>query len=120
MAKASSKLTSKKAKQFKKSLEQLDVKDRRKLHAVAVQYSVGKDKAPKIIATGKGNIAEKILTIAEEHKIPFFEDKTLSDLLSKLELETEIPPQLYKLVAEVLAFVYQLDKKAKRKKRRRK
>ncbi len=106
-------LLNKKAKRLKRSLDQLDLPDKKNLKAVAVKYQPGKDKAPKIVATGKATVAEKILELAEENKIPFFEDETLTDLLSKLDLNTEIPAEMYTLVAEVLAFVYQLDKLAK-------
>ena len=67
------------------------------------------------MATGKGAVAEMILQVAEEHRVPFYEDPSLSELLSKLELDSEISPELYTLVAEVLAFVYQLDKLAKKR-----
>ena len=60
-------------------------------------------------------VAEKILHLAEAHKIPFFEDPSLTDLLAKLELNSDVPPEMYTLVAEVLAFVYQLDKMAKKR-----
>ena len=58
---------------------------------------------------GKGSFADQLLKIAEEHRIPFYEDESLSQLLNKLEIDRDIPPQLYTLVAEILAFVYQLD-----------
>ena len=98
----------------------LNLPERNKLKAIAIKYDVSKDRAPKIIATGKGIIAEKILALAEENNIPFFEDPALSELLAKLDIESEVPPDLYTLVAEVLAFVYQLNKLAKKKKTRRK
>jgi flagellar biosynthesis protein len=107
----------KKAKKLKRHVEDLELPSREKLKAVAIKYEIGKDKAPKIIATGKGSIAEKIIKLAADNDIPFFEDSTLTDLLSKLNLEQNIPPQLYKLIAEVLAFVYQLDKLAKKRKK---
>lgn len=105
----------KKSKKLKRHLDELDLPDRKQLRAVAVKYQVGKDKAPKIVATGKGAVAEKILHLAEEYKVPFFEDPSLTDMLAKLDLNTEVPPELYTLVAEVLAFVYQLDRLAKRR-----
>jgi flagellar biosynthesis protein len=106
---------SKKAKNLKRSLDELTLKPRKSLKAVAIKYELKKDRAPKIVATGKGTVAEKIIQIADEHNIPFFEDQTLTDLLSKLELDSDIPGELYTLVAEVLAFVYQLDKLAKKR-----
>jgi len=104
-----------KSKKLKRHLDELDLPERKNLKAIAVRYQVGKDKAPKIVASGKGAVAEKILHLAEEHRIPFFEDPSLTDLLAKLELNTDVPAELYTLVAEVLAFVYQLDKLAKKK-----
>jgi len=85
--------------------------------AVALRYDVDKDKAPLILATGRGPIADEIVRVAEDNKIPLYEDSELSALLSKLELDMEIPPELYVLVAEVLFFVYHLDRMAEKKER---
>ena len=85
--------------------------------AVALRYDIDRDKAPLILATGRGPVADEILRIAEENKIPLYEDPELSKLLTKLELDTEIPPELYTLVAEVLFFVYKLDKMAEKRER---
>jgi flagellar biosynthesis protein len=102
-------------KKIKHRVDQLETKPLGKSRAIALKYDVDKSKAPKIVATGKGNIAEMILKVAEENKIPFYEDESLTDLLSKLELDDEVPKDLYGLVAEVLAFVYQLDRLAKKR-----
>jgi flagellar biosynthesis protein len=83
--------------------------------AVAIRYDVEKDKAPLIIATGRGTVADEILRVAEENKIPLYEDKKLVEMLSRVELETEVPPELYVLVAQVLFFVYKLDKMAQKR-----
>ncbi|MFH1386073.1 MAG: EscU/YscU/HrcU family type III secretion system export apparatus switch protein [bacterium] len=83
--------------------------------AVALRYDVDKDKAPLILATGRGPVADEILRIAEENKIPLYEDPELAKLLTKLELDSEIPPELYTLVAEVLFFVYKLDRMAEKR-----
>jgi len=80
--------------------------------AVAMRYDVESDKAPLILASGRGAVADEILRIADENKIPLYENKGLANMLAKLEIDTEIPPQLYILVAEVLFFVYKLDKMA--------
>ena len=109
-------LLNKKARKLKRHLDELQLPERKDLRAIAVKYQVGKDKAPKIVATGRASVDEKILELAEENRIPFYEDETLTELLSKLDLNTEIPGELYTLVAEVLAFVYQLDKMKKTKK----
>ena len=79
--------------------------------AVALKYEGEKDKAPRIIAKGRGDIAEKIIGIAREHDVPLYEDKNLVQILEALDLETEIPPELYRAVAEVLAFIYRLNGK---------
>ena len=109
-----SKKSNKKVK-LKKFVSELDIKDKSKLKAAVLKYDVDKDKAPKITGIGRGQVAEKILKVAEEHRIPFYEDPSLIDLLSKLEIQSEVPPQLYNLVAEVLSFVYKLDRLAKKK-----
>ncbi|MFC1770254.1 EscU/YscU/HrcU family type III secretion system export apparatus switch protein [Candidatus Margulisiibacteriota bacterium] len=115
-AKSKSKELLKKSKKLKKHLDELDLPEREKLKAVAIKYNVKKDKAPKIIAAGKGVIAERILKIADEFDIPFFEDQALTELLSKIDLNANVPAELFTLVAEVLAFVYQLDKMAQKRK----
>lgn len=103
-------------KNIKRYVDELALpNDKSKIQAVAVKYDVQKGRAPRIMATGKGAVAEMILQVAEEHRVPFYEDPSLSELLSKLELDSEISPELYTLVAEVLAFVYQLDKLAKKR-----
>ncbi len=79
--------------------------------AVALKYDGKKDKAPRVIAKGRGNIAEKIIDIAREHNVPLYEDKNLIQVLEALDLETEVPPELYRAVAEVLAFIYRLNGK---------
>lgn len=77
--------------------------------AVAVAYEPG-EAAPKIIATGKGIVAEKIIEKAKEAEIPFYRDDKLADTLSKLEIGDSIPPELYEVVAEILVFVDDMDK----------
>lgn len=81
-----------------------------KKDVIALRYEL-EDEAPKIIAKGKGYIADKILQQAEEHNIPIYEDPTLVQLLGKLNINDKIPEQLYEIVAEVFAFIYQLDRK---------
>lgn len=76
--------------------------------AVALRYEQGKDSAPKVVAKGRGWIAEKIIEIARHHGVPLKEDEALIEVLSKLELYEEIPVELYKAVAEILVFVYQI------------
>jgi len=83
--------------------------------AVAMRYDVEEDKAPLILASGRGAVADEILRIAEENKIPLYENRDLANMLAKLEIDSEIPAQLYVLVAEVLFFVYKLDKMAEKR-----
>ena len=83
--------------------------------AIALRYDVDRDKAPMILATGRGAVADEILRIAEDNKIPLYEDPEMAKLLAKLEMDTEIPAELYTLVAEVLFFVYKLDRMAEKR-----
>ena len=80
--------------------------------AVALKYDRQKDRAPRVIAKGRGVIAEKIIEIARAHSLPLHEDKNLLQMLEALELETEIPPELYRAVAEVLAFIYRINRES--------
>lgn len=79
--------------------------------AVALGYEAGEDEAPRVLAKGQGFIAEKIEELAREAGVPVKEDRELVEYLSALNLYQEIPPFLYEVVAEVLAFVYRLDRK---------
>jgi len=79
--------------------------------AVALKYDQKKDKAPRVIAKGRGEIAKKIIEVAQAHQVPLYEDKNLIQILEALDLETEIPSELYRAVAEVLAFIYKLNGK---------
>ncbi|HDQ26471.1 MAG TPA: hypothetical protein ENN43_06990 [bacterium] len=80
--------------------------------AVAVTYNKEKDSAPKITAKGKGSVAEKIIDLARQNNIPLHEDPDLIEVLSKLDLGQEIPAEMYKLIAEVLVYVYRTNNKA--------
>jgi flagellar biosynthesis protein len=88
----------------------LTVKEPVKL-AVALKYADDGADAPVVIASGRGEIAEKILQAAQKEKVPVYKDQSLAQLLASLEMGTEIPPELYQAVAQVIAFVWQLDKK---------
>ncbi len=74
--------------------------------AVALKYRAGADAAPRVVAGGRGLVAERILELARACNIPIHEDPDLVEVLSRLDLMTEIPPETYLLVAEVLAFIY--------------
>lgn len=67
--------------------------------------------APSVSATGQGEIAERIIALAKEHNVPIRHDPDLVTLLAQLDVGQMIPPELYALVAEVLAFVYKLKMK---------
>lgn len=77
--------------------------------AIALEYDP-EDAAPKIIATGKGIVAERIIETAKEADVPIHEDSKLADTLSRLEIGEMIPPELYEVVAEILVFVDAMDK----------
>ncbi len=78
--------------------------------AISFQYQKEINSAPKITAKGEGWVAEKIIEIAQERNIPIRKDKDLLNLLSEIDLGREVPESLYKVVAELLAWVYQLNK----------
>ncbi len=79
--------------------------------AVALKFDPKEDSAPTLAAKGRGYIAERILEIAAEHDIPIREDADLIEILYKLELNQEIPTEIYTVVAEILAFIYKINKK---------
>lgn len=81
--------------------------------AVALRYDMEKDQAPRVIAKGRGHVAENILAVAQKSTIPVYQNKTLVNMLMALEIDREIPPELYRTIAEVMAYVYRIDKKAK-------
>ena len=82
--------------------------------AVALQYAAG-DKAPHVVATGAGEIARRILELAQKNNIPIKRDDSLVDILSKLDLGYEIPQETFRAVAEILAFLYRTDEAWKRR-----
>ncbi len=83
--------------------------------AVAILYDENESAAPKIVASGKGLIAEKIIATAEEAGIHIQQDPDLVELLAKVDIGEEIPLELYQTVAEVLAFVYKVNERVKSK-----
>ena len=70
--------------------------------------------APRVVAAGRGEIAKRIVELAEEAGVPVREDAALAEALSQLELQLEIPEDLYTVVAEALAWAYSLDVKRRR------
>jgi flagellar biosynthesis protein len=87
--------------------------------AVALKYAPDQKSAPVLVAKGKGHLAEAIMKKAKDNGVPVQEDLSLVEVLSKLDLDQEIPPELYKLVAEVLSFIYRSDGRAKQQVRKR-
>jgi len=86
------------------------VDDKRKpRQAVALRYKPGEDEAPRVTAKGDGFVAEKIIALARQHGVPIREDRNLVQVLARLDLDQEIPPHVYRAVAEILAFVYRLS-----------
>lgn len=77
-----------------------------KKSAVALEYDHAQDPAPRIVASGKGPIAEQIIAIAKEHGITIHEDAELAQILSVLEVDSLIPLEAYTAVAEILAYIY--------------
>jgi flagellar biosynthesis protein len=77
--------------------------------AVALKYDRGKDAAPKVKAKGRGAVADKILALARENRIPIEQDSTLMEALYRLDINEEIPEELYQVVAELLAFIYRMN-----------
>ncbi len=77
--------------------------------AVALSYQKDRDTAPKLVAKGKGRLAEMLIALAADHDIPLYEDQDLVKVLEAMDLDTEIPPDLYRAVAEVLVFIYRLN-----------
>jgi flagellar biosynthesis protein len=81
---------------------------------VAVRYREDLEAAPRVLARGKGPVAERILEIAREHGIPLHEDADLVHLLGALDLDAEVPPALYRALAEVLAHIYRINGRQRR------
>ncbi|MBF0147782.1 MAG: EscU/YscU/HrcU family type III secretion system export apparatus switch protein [Magnetococcales bacterium] len=79
--------------------------------AVALRYQRGKDASPRVTASGRGRIAEIIMKKAEDAGVTLMEDPDLVTVLGKIPVGQAIPPQLYRAVAEVLAYVYRINKK---------
>lgn len=79
--------------------------------AVALGYNREKDNAPKVLASGSGEVAKNIINLAKSHDIPIKEDADLVEILSKVDLNQEVPPNLYKAVAEIFSFLYKMTNK---------
>lgn len=79
-----------------------------------MSYDPAKENAPRIVAAGKGELAEAMLAMAERHKVPVLENHPLANALVKLEIGAYVPPELYAAVAEVLAFLWDLEREQSR------
>ncbi len=82
------------------------MKQPKRIIAAALKYDDQKDVAPKVTAKGYGTVAEKIIALAKKNNIPIKNDPALVQILSKMDIDEPIPVELYKAVAEILAFVY--------------
>ena len=91
--------------------EEPDLDPNKEAQAVALRYDMEQDNAPRVVAKGRGHVAENIMAAAQKNTIPVYKNKTLVNMLMALELDREIPPELYKVIAEVMAYVYRIDKK---------
>ena len=89
------------------------MKDPRQPKAAAIRYDANKDRAPKVVAAGRGELARKIIETALECKVPVYENPDLVEILSQLEQFQQIPPACYRVVAEILHFVYRLNEQYK-------
>ena len=87
----------------------MEKKQEKVKQALALEYDPD-DEAPRVIALGKGALAERIIERAKEADVPIHRDDKLADTLSRLEIGDMIPPELYEVVAEILVFVDSVDK----------
>ncbi len=83
----------------------------KKKKAVALRFDKEKESAPRVIAKGEGEVAKNIIKIAKEHELPIQKNEDLVEMLSKVELDAQIPENLYKAVAEVFVFLYNSARK---------
>jgi flagellar biosynthesis protein len=84
----------------------------KKDNAVALKYDKDGVGAPKVVASGSGEIAKKIIQKAEEFDVPIFKNEALANSLLSLDVNEQIPPNLYKAVAEVFVWLMQSEKRA--------
>ncbi len=77
--------------------------------AVALRYLRGRNHAPQVVAKGRGSVGDRILDLAKAHGVPVHRDTDLAEVLIRLDLGDWVPPELYKAVAEVLAYLYRMN-----------
>ena len=87
----------------------MEEKEKRVKQAIALEYNPEED-APRVIASGRGFLAERIIERAKESDVPVHRDDKLANTLSRLDIGEAIPPELYEVVAEILVFVDSMDK----------
>lgn len=85
------------------------MKDAQQPRAAALSYNPDKDQAPRVVASGRGELARKLIETANQHDVPVHQDPALVETLLALDLGREIPAELYQVVAEILVFVRRLD-----------
>lgn len=85
-------------------------KERRR--AAALSYDAGRDAAPRVVGAGAGQLAERIIAVAQANGVPVVRDDALAAALAALPTGSEIPPALYEAVAQVLAYIYAIDRDA--------
>jgi flagellar biosynthesis protein len=84
--------------------------DEPKKRVVALRYDAARDTAPKVVAKGQGRLAEQIIELARKNDVPVREDANLVQVLSRLNLDQEIPKEVYQAVATILAFLYKANR----------
>jgi flagellar biosynthesis protein len=89
-------------------------KSNKDLLAIALEYEMSKDMAPKVAATGKGHIASQIIAIARENNIKIHKDSELAQILSLLDIDSIIPVEAYAAVAEILSYIYRTNANLKK------
>ncbi len=82
--------------------------------AVALRYDPARDAAPKVVAKGKGRTADQIIALARKNAVPVRPDPALVQVLSRLNLDQDIPPEVYRAVAAILAFLYRVNRPGER------
>ena len=88
------------------------MEEKKRKKAAALKYEYGQSD-PKVTAAGMGNIAEKILQEAEKSEVPIVYNEELADMLTKVDIDSEIPQELYEVVAKVIAYIMEVDNKYK-------
>ena len=83
---------------------------KKRASAVALKYRIHEDEAPIVTARGKGHVAEKIVEIARQSQVPVVRNEKLAEALSEIELQTPIPVEAFRAVAEIYAFLMELDR----------